>query len=168
MFFSNHKTHSQITLKTRTMNHIKKLAIALLGRKREYAIKGLGVFHSKVCDWWPNERCGWWCTLQLPSYSAETVIWLDGDTSAPLPRQILDLQVLLENWKSVNERVGSRLPDESRLAHKEEIYASWQNRFYPEEIKLSEKYNNSWEITFTTYDLDYSFSFIWKIIQYRI
>ena len=84
------------------MNHIKKLAIALLGRKREYAIKGLGVFHSKVCDWWPNERCGWWCTLQLPSYSAETVIWLDGDTSAPLPRQILDLQVLLENWKSVN------------------------------------------------------------------
>ena len=121
------------------MNHIKKLAIALLGRKREYAIKGLGVFHSKVCDWWPNERCGWWCTLQLPSYSAETVIWLDGDTSAPLPRQILDLQVLMENWKSVNERVGSRLPDESRLAHKEEIYASWQNRFYPEEIKLSEK-----------------------------
>ena len=40
----------------------------------------------------------------------------------------------------------------------------------PEEIKLSEKYNNSWEITFTTYDLDYSFSFIWKnnTIQYLI
>ena len=26
------------------MNHIKKLANALLGRKREYAIKGLGSF----------------------------------------------------------------------------------------------------------------------------
>ena len=41
------------------MNHIKKLAIALLGRKREYAIKGLGEFFiPKFCDWWPNERCG--------------------------------------------------------------------------------------------------------------
>ena len=38
----------------------------------------------------------------------------------------------------------------------------WQNRFYPEEIKASVKYNDSWEITFTTDDLDYCFSFIWK------
>ena len=29
------------------MNHIKKLAIALLGRKREYAIKGLEFFIPK-------------------------------------------------------------------------------------------------------------------------
>lgn len=144
------------------MGSFKKLVNILLGTKKEYAVKDLGIFHSKVCDWWQNEHYAWWSTVQLPSYSAETVIWLEGDASAPLSQQLLDLQALLENWKSVIARVESLLPNESRLVHKEEAYISWQNRFYPEEIKASVKYNDSWEITFTTDDLDYCFSFIWK------
>ena len=144
------------------MGSFKKLVNILLGTKKEYVVKDLGIFHSKVCDWWQNEHYTWWSTVQLPSYSAETVIWIEGDASAPLSQQLLDLQALLEDWKSVIARVESLLPNESRLAHKEEAYISWQNRFYPEEIKASVKYNDSWEITFTTDDLDYCFSFIWK------
>ena len=95
------------------MGSFKKLVNILLGTKKEYAVKDLGIFHSKVCDWWQNEHYAWWSTVQLPSYSAETVIWLEGDASAPLSQQLLDLQALLENWKSVIARVESLLPNES-------------------------------------------------------
>lgn len=144
------------------MKSIKKLANALFGTRKEYEVKGLGVFHSKVCSWWPDGQYPWWLTVRLPSYPAETAIWLDGDISAPLPRQVSGLQALLENWESVVARVGSLLPNESRLAHKEELYASWQDRFYPEAIEPSTKYGDGWEITFTTENLDCSFCFVWK------
>ena len=71
------------------MEFFKKIVNILFGTQKEYAVKDLGIFHSKVCDW-------------------------------------------------------------------------WQNRFYPEAIESSVKYNNSWKITFTTDDLDYSFSIIWE------
>ena len=87
------------------MGSFKKLVNILLGTKKEYVVKDLGIFHSKVCDWWQNEHYTWWSTVQLPSYSAETVIWLEGDASAPLSQQLLDLQALLEDWKSVIARV---------------------------------------------------------------
>ena len=103
------------------------------------------------------------------------MIWLEGDASAPLSQQLLDLQALLENWKSVIARVESLLPNEERkyfhlvcaneLAHMEMICAivyQLTKGLSPEEIKASVKYNDSWEITFTTDDLDYCFSFIWK------
>lgn len=144
------------------MGFFKKLVDILFGTQKEYAVKDLGIFHSKVCDWWQNEHYSWWSTIQLPLYSTETVIWIEGDAQAPLSQHILDLQVLLKNWESVMAKVENLLPTESRLAHKEEIYTSWQNRFYPEAIESSVKYNNSWKITFTTDDLDYSFSIIWK------
>ena len=70
------------------MGFFKKLVDILFGTQKEYAVKDLGIFHSKVCDWWQNEHYNWWST--------------------------------------------------------------------------SVKYNNSWKITFTTDDLDYSFSIIWK------
>lgn len=143
------------------MGFFKTLATILLGTRKEYVVKDLGIFTSKVCDWWQNEHYAWWSEVRLPLYSAKTVIWVEGDASAPFPQQLSDLQALLGNWESVIARVGHLLPNESRLAHKEEIYASWQNKFYPEEIKLSVKHKNGWEITFTTNDLDYCFSFIW-------
>lgn len=34
------------------MGSFKKLVNILLGTKKEYAVKDLGIFHSKVCDWW--------------------------------------------------------------------------------------------------------------------
>lgn len=55
----------------------------MFGTQKEYAVKDLGIFHSKVCDWWQNEHYNWWSTIQLPLYSTETVIWIEGDAQAP-------------------------------------------------------------------------------------
>ena len=61
------------------MGFFKKLVDILFGTQKEYAVKDLGIFHSKVCDWWQNEHYNWWSTIQLPLYSTETVIWIEGD-----------------------------------------------------------------------------------------
>ncbi len=60
------------------MGFFKKLVDILFGTQKEYAVKDLGIFHSKVCDWWQNEHYNWWSTIQLPLYSTETVIWIEG------------------------------------------------------------------------------------------
>jgi len=36
------------------MGFFKKLVDILFGTQKEYAVKDLGIFHSKVCDWWQN------------------------------------------------------------------------------------------------------------------
>ena len=55
------------------------------------------------------------------------------------------------------------LPRESRLAHKEEIYASWHDTFYPEGITPSLEDGGGWEIGFArTDDLKDRFYFIWN------
>lgn len=140
----------------------KTLVTILLGTRKEYKVEDLGIFSSKVCDWWQNDHYNWFTTLQLPSYSAETVIAMDGDASSPSPQQLLELRALLKNWASITARLDSILPNESRLVHKEEIYASWQDHFYPEAINPSDKDNDGWEITFVREDMDDCFSFIWK------
>ena len=140
----------------------KTLVTILLGTRKEYTVEDIGVFSGKVCDWWQNDHYNWFTTLQLPSYSAETVIAMDGDASAPSPQQLLELRALLKNWASIPARLDSILPNESSLVHKEEIYASWQDHFYPEAIKPSDKDKEGWEITFVREDMDDCFSFIWK------
>ena len=70
------------------MGFFKKLVDILFGTQKEYAVKDLGIFHSKVCDWWQNEHYNWWSTIQLPLYSTETVIWIEGDAQAPLSQHI--------------------------------------------------------------------------------
>lgn len=140
----------------------KTLVTILLGTKKEYTVENIGVFSSKVCDWWQNDHYNWFTILQLPSYSAETVITMEGDASEPSPQQLLELRALLKNWASITARLDNILPNESRLVHKEEIYASWQDHFYPEAIDPSTKDNDGWEITFVREDMDDCFSFIWK------
>lgn len=142
------------------MGFFKTLVNNILGTRKEYAVKDLGIFTCKVCEWWQNEHSAWWSAVQLPLYSKETTIWLEGNALAPSPQQLSDLQTMLKNWKSVILRIESILPNESRLAHKEEIYTSWQDKFYPEDISAMD--NNSWEITFVRDDLDNYFSFIWN------
>lgn len=142
------------------MGFFKTLVNNILGTRKEYAVKDLGIFTCKVCEWWQNEQSVWWSAVQLPLYSKETTICLEGNALAPSPQQLSDLQTMLKNWKSVILRIESILPNESRLAHKEEIYTSWQDKFYPEDISAMD--NNSWEITFVRDDLDNYFSFIWN------
>ena len=145
------------------MGIFKTLANELFGVKKEFEVKGLGIFTCKVCDWWRNEHYTWGGTVRLPIYSEETIILLEGDASAPLPQQVLELQALLQDWKSIIARLDSMLLNESRFAHKEEIYDSWQDKFYPEDIAPAIPCSDGWEITFSrTDDLKDYFGFIWK------
>lgn len=89
----------------------KTLVTILLGTRKEYTVEDIGVFSGKVCDWWQNDHYNWFTTLQLPSYSAETVIAMDGDASAPSPQQLLELRALLKNWASITARLDSILPN---------------------------------------------------------
>lgn len=145
------------------MGIFRTLANELLGTNKEYEVKGLGIFTCKVCDWWRNEHYTWGGTVRFPLYSEETIILLEGDASAPLSQQVLELRTLLQNWKSMTEQLDRMLPGESRLAHKEEIYASWQDKFYPEDIAPAIHCNDGWEISFSRTDdsKDY-FAFIWQ------
>lgn len=145
------------------MGFFKTIVNDLLGAKREYAVKGLGIFTCKVCEWWKEERYIWSGTVRLPSYPEETVILVEGDALAPSPQQLAELRMLLDNWDAVILRLESMLSRESRLAHKEEIYASWQKTFYLDSITPVAEDNGGWEIAFERTDdkKDYFF-FIWK------
>ena len=135
----------------------------LFGSERTYEVKDLGVFTCEVCSWWLDKEYNWCAEVRLPSYSKNTTILVNGDASTPSPKQLADLRKLLQDWKSVIARLDSMLPRESMLAHKEEIYASWRNTFYPEEMNPSLENGNGWEISFERQDdlKDY-FSFVWR------
>lgn len=135
----------------------------LFGSERTYEAKDLGVFTCKVCSWWLDKEYTWCAAVRLPSYLEDTIILVEGDASAPSPQQLADLRKLLQDWDSVLARLDGMLPRESMLAHKEEIYASWRNTFYPEGISPSLEDSGGWEITFKRTDSlkDY-FSFYWS------
>ena len=82
----------------KVMKVFKTLINELFGTKREYKVEGLGIFTCKVCDWWRDKCCLWSGAVQLPFYSVETLVLIEGDASAPFSRQLLELQVLLQNW----------------------------------------------------------------------
>lgn len=145
------------------MGFFKTVVNDLLGSKREYAVKDLGIFTCKVCEWWKEERYSWTGTVRLFSYPEETVILVEGDALAPLPQQLEEVRMLLEKWEAVMIQLDSILLRESRLAHKEEIYASWKETFYPDSITPVAGEDGGWEVAFETTDdkKDYFF-FIWK------
>ena len=74
---------------------------------------------------------------------------IEGDASAPFSRQLLELQVLLQNWVPMAEQLDSMLSSKSQQKHKEKIYGSWQDDFYPYTIVPAVLYSDSWEIVFT-------------------
>lgn len=145
------------------MGIFKTLANELFGTNKEYEVKGLGVFTCKMCDWWRDEHYTWGGAVRLPIYSEDTFIILEGDALAPSPQQLEDLRTLLQDWKSMTAQLDRILPEESRLVDKEEMYASWQDYFYPEDISPIAQDSDGWEISFArTDDLPDYFYFIWK------
>ena len=145
------------------MGIFKTIVNDLVGTEKEYEVKDIGTFTCKVCNWWLDKYYTWSAIVQLPTYQDDTAILLEGDASAPSMKQMLELHVLMQSWNSMLERLDSMLHNESRLAHKEEIYASWQDTFYPETINPAIPDSDGWEITFVRKDglKDY-FGFIWK------
>ena len=89
----------------KVMKVFKTLINELFGTKREYKVEGLGIFTCKVCDWWRDKCCLWSGAVQLPFYSVETLVLIEGDASAPFSRQLLELQVLLQNWVPMAEQL---------------------------------------------------------------
>lgn len=135
----------------------------LFGSERTYEVKGLGIFTCKVCNWCQDESYTWSGMVKLPLYSKETVILMNGDASSPSPQQVSALWKLLESWKLIITQLDGMLHQESRFVHKDEIYASWQDSFYPDSIVPDVPECNGWEISFERQDdlKDY-FSFIWR------
>lgn len=144
------------------MRLFKTLFNNLFGTVKEYAVEGLGIFTAKVWDRWPSECYTWISTVQLPLYSGETVILIEGDASAPYRKQVSDLQTLLEKWESILSRLDNLLVYESRLARKQDVYASWRDKFYPDAITPSYPDNDAWEISFIIDDSDHYFTFTWR------
>ena len=147
----------------KVMKVFKTLINELFGTKREYKVEGLGIFTCKVCDWWRDKCCLWSGAVQLPFYSVETLVLIEGDASAPFSRQLLELQVLLQNWVPMAEQLDSMLSSKSQQKHKEKIYGSWQNDFYPYTIVPAVLYSDSWEIVFyRNSGVNYNFTVFWK------
>ena len=88
-----------------------------------------------------------WCSA-IAFYSVETLVLIEGDASAPFSGQLLELQVLLQNWVPMAEQLDSMLSSKSQQKHKRKIYGSWQNEFYPYTIVPAVLYSDSWEIVF--------------------
>lgn len=147
----------------KVLKAFKTLINELFGTKREYKAEGLGLFTCKVCDWWQDKCYLWSGTVQLPFYSVETLVLIEGDTSAPFSKQLLELQVLLQNWVPMVEQLDSMLSCKSQQKHKEKIYASWQDEFYPYTIVPAVLYSGSWEIVFyRNSGVNYNFTVFWK------
>ena len=90
-------------------------------------------------------------------------VLIEGDASAPFSRQLLELQVLLRNWGPMAEQLDSMLSSKSQQKHKEKIYGSWQNDFYPYTIVPAVLYSDSWEIVFyRNSGVNYNFTVFWK------
>ena len=134
----------------KVMKVFKTLINELFGTKREYKVEGLGIFTCKVCDWWRDKCYLWSGAVQLPFYSVETLVLIEGDASAPFSRQLLELQVLLQNWVPMAEQLDSML-------------SSWQDEFYPYTIVPAVLYSDSWEIVFyRNSGVNYNFTVFWK------
>lgn len=147
----------------KVMKVFKTLINELFGTKRGYKVEGLGIFTCKVCDWWRDKCYLWSGAVQLPFYSVETLVLIEGDASAPFSRQLLELQVLLQNWVPMAEQLDSMLSSKSQQKHKEKIYGSWQDDFYPYTIVPAVLYSDSWEIVFyRNSGVNYNFTVFWK------
>lgn len=145
------------------MGILKMIINSLIGTNKEFEVKGIGIFTCKVCNWWRDESYTWSAMVKLPLYSQETVILLNGDASGPSSQQVSELWKLLQSWNMIITQLDGMLPQESRLVHKDEIYASWQDTFYLESIVPDVPEDNGWEISFERKDdlKDY-FWFIWR------
>ena len=71
--------------------------------------------------------------------------------------------MLLQNWVPMAEQLDSMLSSKSQQKHKEKIYGSWQDDFYPYTIVPAVLYSDSWEIVFyRNSGVNYNFTVFWK------
>lgn len=66
------------------MGIFKTIFNELFGSKKMYEVKDLGIFTSKVCDWWLDKEYSWGTAVRLPPYSKDTFVLVEGDASAPV------------------------------------------------------------------------------------
>ena len=144
------------------MEFIKRLANNIFGKRKIYVVKDLGTFNCKVLNCLKNKNYHWFASLQLPSYSEETFVCVDGDENSPYVQQTDFLKTILKNWKDMLEQIDRVLPKHVRNIKNRKIFIYWKKNFYPESISMQTTSGNEVEITFTTYDLEHSFCFVLK------
>lgn len=57
------------------MGIFKTIFNELFGSKKTYEVKDLGIFTSKVCDWWLDKEYSWGTAVRLPPYSRIPLSW---------------------------------------------------------------------------------------------
>ena len=73
------------------------------------------------------------------------------------------LQAIIGITGAIAEQLDSMLSSKSQQKHKEKIYGSWQNDFYPYTIVPAVLYSDSWEIVFyRNSGVNYNFTVFWK------
>lgn len=144
------------------MEFMKRLANNLFGRHKTYDAKELGIFHSKVWNCWRNESYYWFAFMKFPIYQEETFVCINGDSNAPSQTQIACLREVLDNWEEIRSQISRIMPKHVRYIKNKEVFIYWKERFYPESVDVFGTDTNRVKITFSTYDLNHSFSFVWR------
>ena len=141
---------------------MKRLANNLFGKRKTYDAKELGIFHSKVWNCWKNESYYWFTSMKLPVYREETFLCINGDSDAPFQPQIFCLREVLNNWEEIRSQISRIIPKHVRYIKNKEVFIYWKECFYPESVDVFGAGTNGVKITFSTYDLNHSFSFVWR------
>lgn len=144
------------------MSFIKRLVNNLFGSRKEYKAEGLGTFSSKIFDYWKNDCYYWLLELQLQSYQENSTFCIKGDANSPFQIQISGLHRFMENWETMLSQIDSSIHERIQFIKGKSVFSTWKKHFYLESVWASETDNNEFEVTFTTYDLEHSFSFIWR------
>lgn len=144
------------------LNTLQTIFLWLFGTRKKYELKDLGTFDANVFSWWPDGCYNWCSVVQLPFQSEEIVILMEGNAARPYPQQESLLWKMLQNWEEIMTRLDSIVIRESKLIHKEEIYAAWQETFDLLSITPTRE-NDGWEMSYERRDspMDY-FCFTWR------
>ena len=77
----------------------KTLVTILLGTRKEYKVEDLGIFSSKVCDWWQNDQ------LQLV-YHPSTAILFSGNGHCNGWRCFISVATTIVRTTGITEKLG--------------------------------------------------------------
>jgi hypothetical protein len=87
---------------------------------------------------------------------------INGDSDAPFQPQIFCLREVLNNWEEIRSQISRIIPKHVRYIKNKEVFIYWKECFYPESVDVFGAGTNGVKITFSTYDLNHSFSFVWR------
>lgn len=99
---------------------------------------------------------------EISGISGRDFLCINGDSDAPFQPQIFCLREVLNNWEEIRSQISRIIPKHVRYIKNKEVFIYWKECFYPESVDVFGAGTNGVKITFSTYDLNHSFSFVWR------